>query len=193
MSGFGGTDRGALVIYGCYSKFNGMLRIVDSQNKCNQFELPISWYKGQPAIEVYDANDQFLGILVDGDIVLGGFPNIYNPPLSKFMLLDPYTKAPLADLLYFESTDCTGTPYSERTWPFSELNIFKNGTKYYVTEYTDPLTKNISSQKLIAGDCQSICYYMDPSCVAPLSNTVLPVLEVTPDITFPVAFPLKFK
>ena len=40
------------VIYGCYQKNEGQLRIVSNPNSCRPSEIPISWYGGGPGVPV---------------------------------------------------------------------------------------------------------------------------------------------
>jgi len=119
-----GADK---VIYGCYGKIGGILRIVSTPTACLKLEVPISWNqvgpqgpqglpgaKGDPgiqgppgAIKVYDANKQFLGYML-GELAT----NIFVPQLQVIVNLDIFNGGDIREVyVYFESTDCSGVPY----------------------------------------------------------------------------------
>lgn len=52
VSGFPCYGQGNPIIYGCYQKNNGQLRVVTDSNSCRNSEIPISWYSVGPGIPV---------------------------------------------------------------------------------------------------------------------------------------------
>lgn len=52
VAGFPCYGQGNPIIYGCYQKNNGQLRVVTDSNSCKNSEIPISWYSVGPGIPV---------------------------------------------------------------------------------------------------------------------------------------------
>jgi len=118
------------IINGCYQKKNGQLRIVSNPGMCNKSEIPLSWNlkgpqgpvgptgpqgpvgsQGPPGgVHVFDANGQYLGILL-GAGLSGGAIGVFVPTLSRSVTVG-YTGMVYSRELLFETNNCTGTPYS---------------------------------------------------------------------------------
>ena len=126
-------------IYGCVSKKWGRLRIVSNCNKClHRWEQCISWNvegpQGEGCLKVYSANDEFVGILVNftkhvteiSNTIVDPNMLVYIPSLGKFFqfnipyggnIYQPLIRKPT---IYFETSNCTGTPYIKRNELYRE-------------------------------------------------------------------------
>jgi len=79
VSGFPCYGQGNPIIYGCYQKNNGQLRVVTDSNSCRNSEIPISWYSVGPGIPVSNS------ITVDcsaGQTISQALQQIPGKPLS---------------------------------------------------------------------------------------------------------------
>ena len=132
-------------------------------------------------IEVYDASDQFLGYFVQiaWETMLG----IYVPTLKKIMTISMLSGDTQYEV-YYESTDCTGQPYSynER----SPYIIFGNGSKYYTGQLMNPTTINANSERRPDNSCDT---YTSPRSF----NWCIELIEVTLPFTLPAAMPIRFE
>jgi hypothetical protein len=157
------------IIYGCYNKVTGSLRIVDAPYKCRHREVPIQWNQvgrqgprgpqGERgpagpsgpagpagAINVFDTNNQYLGILIHNDpppvrytpmaaeLLETNRVGIFIPSLNVRAYIDQLTGdiSKEVDLL-FKSGDCAGTPF---VYAPDVLHATSSGAnrKYYVGE-----------------------------------------------------------
>jgi len=149
-----------------------------------QGEQGIQGEQGPPgAIDVYDANGQYLGILVNTD----------NGVNTTFYIPSVYSTLTLNNLegsvgaigftvnLLFENDDCTGQPYVPIQM---QLMIFVNGSKFYKASATPPVVNfGYNSYRSTGGDCS---VYTD-------TTTSIAAEEVTLPFTLPVALPLGFE
>ena len=205
-----GLDSYALdnVIYGCYQKNEGQLRIVLKGTSCRPSEAPISWNmvgpqgpsgpagppgpqslpaKTEKIPRVYDAKEQFLGILPSD---LDGFLSVFIPALSKFIFISPedgdiYPFYP-AVYLYFEDNKCLGNPYLNTSMRYL---VFKLGPDYYKADDGVAQTKGINSTSSPMWDGTRRCQTL----VSPTDMPVLPATQVGLPFTLPVTLPLHFE
>lgn len=191
------------VIYGCYHKHEGWLRIVRNANACRHFEIPISWNKsgpqgpmgprgpqgipGEQGPRVYDAKKQFLGTLPspwDGSL------SILIPSLSKFILLSPESgdvdpDYPTVYLYFDKNDDCTGNSYLDASMRYQ---VIKLGSKYIIADDVPSDCINITSVWTPNPGRVRQCQPGSPIC-----THVLPYKEVQLPFSTPVAFPLHFE
>jgi len=211
------SETSAQTIYSCYNKKSGAMRHVTGPGQCKKTETEISWNttgtgpkgdkgdKGDPglpgigAILVYDANRQFLGLMVDSSWATGsGGPYVFVPSLSKFLIFGEVGQV-YGERLFYESEDCSGIPYTDREVAILYSEIFRNDTKYYALDAQLPSYRYINSVKReerIGGQlvhvCRRICEVTIP-CDGPKYYQVVPVKEVTLPFTAPVALPLEYE
>jgi hypothetical protein len=141
------------------------------------------------AIDVYDADGQYIGLLVDVDSI-NQFntttTTVYIPTLQKSIVIDISTgdvhNSSGTAFLYFESNNClTGQPYAKAN---VQLSIIKNDSKYYkIIGDSLVVAVNTNSHRTASGDCNS----------GPGTVTGLPMEEVTLPFTLPVAIPLRLE
>jgi len=127
------------------------------------------------AIDVYDANNQYLGILVSPY-------ETYYPPLKKSIRFDLGRGSITSQRLSFESDDCSGQPYVSS---FTSYAIIENSGKYYTGEMSTPIFMDFYTQ-LLQGECLTF-----PS--RPYPFNAVKAIEVTLPFTLPVALPLRFE
>jgi hypothetical protein len=201
-------------IYGCYHKKEGRLRIVTHTHTCGPSEKPISWnitgpigpagpqgppgpqgpqglagsaaapVEGGQGPRVYDADNQFLGLLpTTGE----GLISVFNPTLSKLIPLsaesgdiDPYNPSVI---LHYDQVKCQGNAYLDITLGY---HLLKFGSSYITADGISARYTNIRSTYNPAWD---LCWDHDPTYYL----TVLPFKEVTLlPFKLPVALPLYF-
>jgi hypothetical protein len=195
-------------IQGCYQKNNGQLRIVSTGNACRPSEISISLNttgpqgpagpagpqgppgeqaqcQQQPITRVYDASEQFLGIL---PTTWDGYLSVFVPTLSKFIFISPEDGDidwfyPIV-YLYYDDLSCAGNSYVDTSMRYQ---VFKLDSKYYAA-------------KDAASDCLVLKSYYAPAmggqCRTRSSTTCISVLgygEVTLPFTMPVSLPLYFQ
>lgn len=191
-------------IYGCKQKNDGQLRIVSNPGACRPSETPISWNvtgpqgppgesapqspqaQGGKVPSVYDANEQFLGILPS---TADGYLSVFIPALSKFIFLSgvdgdvsPYYPGVY---LYFDGSNCSGNPYLDLNMRYE---VFKLESKYYAADDVLPIPVDILSISDPGWGAGRGC----SDAVLP-SYPVLPYKEVILPFNMPVALPLTFK
>lgn len=190
-------------IYGCVKK-KGELRIVSAPGQCKHKETLIYWDMAgskepegvqvppvEPApanggsVKVYDANDQFLGILLNN----GSSVEIFIPDLNMDTLIDTATGEIPIGYTTYESTDCTGEPmisiYSSgnRLW-----RILINGEEIYMAGTGIPVEKEGNS---IWHGSVNTCQRSSWEKMF-LSDSISIPKEDIP-FTLPAALPLKFR
>ena len=197
------------VIYGCYDKHGGDLRIVSNRSHCKKNEVPISWnqvgpqgpkgdtgakgdqgLQGPPGgIKVYDANKQFLGYLLGGTLSSNA---IFVPQLEiivNFILC--CTKTGIGDIawtqVFFESADCTGELYTQ---PQYSNIIFKYQDKIYIGERIPPALISWNSSAVFNS---AIPWQCTPNIFGPSLQLLVPAKEFTSELPFsiPVSLPLE--
>jgi hypothetical protein len=130
-------------------------------------------------LKVYDADGQFLGFATDLDY-------IYNPSLQRFLRIDLSDGDFRGATLFFESSDCSGKGYS---FPETSYSYFENTYKYYAGKKIEPVSIHVKSQRAYPENHQhcvevtwgEVYYYL------------VPVREVNPPISLPVALPLNYE
>jgi len=131
-------------------------------------------------VVVYDADGQMLGLLIDYDLTYIYGLKVFNPSLSKFIMLNELGGNIQNIALYFSSFDCTGTPYIEaRNANF--INIQEE--RYYTGSVTE-MVRFIAHSVSWGNTCQSGNY----------NNSYVPAEDVTNivHLTSPVDVPLSF-
>jgi len=129
---------------------------------------------GIGAVRAYDANSQFLGVLVDD---LSGLIRIFVPSLSRTIFLNLEDGDVPQGPLYFDQTGCSGNAY---THPVYRYHIIKIKDEYFTGDGATP--QKISFKSILAGECWTS-----------LGNDfLLPTKPVILPITLPVALPLNF-
>jgi len=157
----------------------------------------VSYSAGNAEFKVYDANNQFLGILMGAP---GSEMTLFVPSLQKALILTTKqvsnsiyyeTPRPINQVI-FETNDCTGTPYVPPVY-ISEIvkSAFLNGFHYIDTG--NPRTITPGSQVIYdplnpAGG--AVCGTVN-NANSTLALPLIP-LEATLPFTFPLATPLKY-
>ena len=171
------------VIYGCYKKNGGQLRIVNDANECLPSEVPISFnLQSSPGVKVYDANDQFLGILVDEEGTPYYRMKVFVPSLSRVVSIGYADGEIPFGHLYFSTNNCSGIPYGH---PAMRYQIFQtNDGRYFTSE--DSQVGRISVNSTL---------YYGVNCIksSPVSMIVISLREVTLPFSLPITHPLKFE
>jgi hypothetical protein len=120
-------------------------------------------------IKVYDANDHYLGLLVDTQDV-----KIFLPTLNMIVPVTPGGHIDATDL-YYKDGACAGQPYIP-TWGWSK----KHGAKFYIANGAPGET--FTPYRLD----------QEENCSLSPQSTFYPAKEVTIPFTFPIPVPLKF-
>jgi hypothetical protein len=131
-------------------------------------------------VQVYDANGQYLGMSV-GSALGGPGIAVFVPTFSRSVNLG-YTGEVMWHDLWFETSDCSGTPYTD---PFQTYQIFRNSGKTYVGEEMTFVSIYIRSASLSVVPCHT----STPSNASP----VVRAIEIALPFSTPVAVPLKFR
>ncbi len=158
-------------------------------------------YRSTPAgaIDVYDANNQYLGILYE---LYGDKAKIYIPSMKKFIVLrfldgnimNSGTHA--NNYLLYESTDCSGQPHIGCIYGNSEFSACilhvipdhsdspqPNTTARYFITADSPLVERQFFSELYYGECRQDGY----------TRKSIVAIEVTLPFNTPVDFPLRFE
>lgn len=141
----------------------------------------------QAEVTAYDADGQFLGVLLGKDNVMGGSFNVYMPSVNKLINITVSTAYEHAKIggeeLYFESEDCSGVAYVE---PWVSTEIIKNNEKYYTGEESDSI--NIAANSRL-NDWSSVCETFGGT----LNLFLVPAQEMTLPLSQPITLPLSFE
>jgi hypothetical protein len=204
-------------ITACYDKKTGSMRFPIGDGKCKSTENRISWNvagpigprgpigpigpvgpQGAPGaagpegpagfISVHDANDQYLGVLVnDIDSVS---VSVYVPSLKKTAVLVQTSQSSSKADFYpivtrYQTDNCTGEPLIDYAAYLYINRVFKVGSKYYTGSL--PGIGQVAVQSFLA---------LNGSCVQ-LSTTIsaYKLEEIFVDqipFTLPISLPLKF-
>jgi hypothetical protein len=137
-----------------------------------QGQQGIQGVQGLPGmnIKVYDANDQFLGLLVESE-----FPRIFLPNHNCLIGLDQDGTVLGSPNLHFKSNDCSGQPYI-LNWKIGS----KVGTKLFCT--TGAHSETFYGSRTINNTI----------CELDAEHTAYPAKEITLPFTSPVSIPLKY-
>lgn len=213
---------GSNVIYGCYEKHGGGLRIVSNNHSCHHDEISISWNKVgpvgptgpqgpqgptgpsappglQPQVQdprVYDAKGQLLGIF---PTAWDGLLSFFVPTLSRFLFLSSVSGD--VDLsypsvyLYYDGANCSGKSYLDASVRYQ---ILKVGSKYFVADNSPAVCTNDPAINVTwvsvpqYGDLGGLSRVCQPVDQA-VCNPVVPYSEVTLPFSMPVALPIRFE
>jgi hypothetical protein len=136
--------------------------------------------KSHAEIKGFDANGQFLGVY------LGYFQgeNVFIPSLNLATVISSYDGAIYAPVtVLFQSTDCTGTPFSYAT----QTNMVGCiGTDCYTGEHVRPTSFQYNSYWGSDGQCYRTEHAVQEKAVVPTKKVKLP-------FTAPVALPMHFE
>ncbi len=207
------------VIYGCYQRRGGELRIVSNTNSCRHNEIPLSWNKVGPAgpqgppgpaspsappglqpqaqdPRVYDAKGQLLGIF---PTAWDGLLSFFVPTLSRFLFLSPVSGD--VDLsypsvyVYYDGANCSGKSYVDASVRYQ---ILKVESKYLVADNSPAVCTNDPAINVTwvsvpqygdLGGLSRVCQPVDTTVCIPVVRSN----EVTLPFTTPVALPLHFE
>ncbi len=142
-------------------------------------------------IKVYDNNNQYLGILLDiGQGSLTVFIPSINASFSfeQFKLDNPDSCSP-NNIIWFETIDCSGTPYVYNTFPA----VLDLKCPPYDGNYLPDLNsvKQFSPKSVLTGDFEG-----NTSCSEYTSQTSLLFYGIKPiqlPFTTPIALPVRFE
>lgn len=128
-------------------------------------------------IKVYDANDQFLGLLLDTNsaISIDGV-SIFVPSISYPVYIDVDGNTDNSSL-YYKSTDCTGQPYSVE---WRHLIRPYAGEKVYIPTG--------AHREIFVGRRTN----QSGECLSTNEGPRYPVKEVSLPFPFPISLPLKY-
>ena len=132
-----------------------------------------------PGIHVYDADNQYLGLLINTGSVLV----LYSFILQKLINIDPYTGTLQDTTLFFEAQDCSGTAFMKSTYMYSHT---QNNGLYYTGSQVAPVKMKTFSQLEENGNCSKFSW----------DTYFVPAVEVSRSslgFDTPIALPLKFK
>jgi hypothetical protein len=208
---------GENVIYGCYQRHGGELRIVSNIHSCGHNEIPISWNKvgppgavgpagpqgpqgptgpsappGPPQVQdprIYDAKGQLLGIF---PTAWDGLLSFFVPSFSRFLFLSPESGD--VDLsypsvyLYYDGANCSGKSYLDASVRYQ---ILKVESKYLVADNSPAVCTNDPS---INAAWVSFLQYGDMGGLSRVCQPVDPMVctPVVPynEVTLPFSMPV---
>jgi len=145
----------------------------------------------------YDANDNLLGLVMNNG-TYSSTASVYNPSLNEFLTiattdyqanLNGGTITNMLTGIFYQSSDCTGTPYSptDSANGYQTNTVLPFGTVYYTYHTSDPVTSIVTHSRInsIAPDT---CVQQTISM-----NTAAPLYPVTLPFPTPIAEPVQFK
>jgi len=162
------------VIYGCYQKQGGELRIVGNTHSCRHNEIAVSWNKVGPQGPAgpagptgptgppgpAGAQSQALGqdprVYDSQGILLGIFPStwegllsFYVPTLSRFLFISPGSgdvdPSYPSFSMYYDGDLCTGNSFVDVEVRYQVLRI---GTKYFAAQDGAAVCNNSSDKNI---------------------------------------------
>ena len=213
-------------VSGCYDRSSSVLRKVANADQCKPDEIFISWsvpedgkrsYPSIPwagpqppavaepervtRISVYDAEDQFIGLLLDvrpsrdlrGEATQGRL-TLYLSELDKFIemaddgssITDSFSSKPF----YYDRLNCQGNAYIIDPTSFYFVHEQKDvdGSSLFVVPLWVPELPCFDFEsRLSRGECEIVSAEEASSCSA------VPVSEVNLPFNLPLAMPLEFK
>jgi hypothetical protein len=138
--------------------------------------------------KVYDAADQFLGYYITSSGGDNPLIEVMIEPLKKHAHIEDFSGELALDSVYFQSTDCTGTPYTHNE---NKYRVFRGHTgKYYTGTYMQPVSFFYNSLYYY-NSCLQIDPNQRPGYVTESSSVV--AIEVTLPFTTPVALPMRLE
>ena len=133
-------------------------------------------------IQVYDNDNQYLGLLLELD---RGHFAVFVPSASASWdhAFGDNPDCPALTTIYFDSSDCTGTPYVGSQGPeIWDLSNFNGG--FYKADYNGK--KTITPGSYLQSDCS--CQTSTGS-----NQEYYPLVQVQVPFTTPLAWPLRFE
>jgi len=148
-------------------------------------------------VRAYDANGNEIGLLVNHGSAGNGSANdtIFSQALNRFIYLQAievpgnFFGFAIQTRAYFQSSDCTGTPYNNDPAAFNDILPY-TPTTYYIVHYLEqPVAINSGSLGTWDASTNSLHCVPDSENV-PQAYQLYPVTLPFP---VPIAFPLQFK
>lgn len=154
-----------------------------------------------PGIRVYDANDQFIGILLDKSFQSGSTSVIFIPSLNVATVITEEIGAEPGDIIrslgniYFENSHCSGPAYLE-TFTTAPNILYRIGgydspPRYFLAIAPDKRDFIISSKLDFRGDCRPWV-----NSKSRHSRRGYKAKEIPPEkipFSLPVALPLRYE
>ncbi len=141
------------------------------------------------SLKVFDANGQELGILVDHT---GSYEVVYSQAINKFISLDELGGIDGRTGAYYQSNNCTGTPYEPNSASITNTNNLLpfSPQLFYIINSSDTPTTITTGSVSVWNDSVNhvIC--------TPNSQTLTNAYQLHPvslPFSTPVALPLQFK
>ena len=139
----------ASVVHACVAKNDGSVRIVGVSGACKKNETTAHWSIAGPqgpaggGLRVVDSNGAVVGLLVGGPIgdttVIMSFAGTQFVVVVKRGRIHPATRFESDMTRFFESTDCTGTPYFLSSFLTEEFfEVFTLSVDGTTLLYSDP-------------------------------------------------------
>ena len=132
-------------------------------------------------VYVYDNNNQYLGILLD---LSDDYLVVFLPSLGASWSIEYDADFPCSQDVYFDSADCSGTPYLSD--PLPEVVDLSNSLigGFYKSDYNGKRTFTPGSRYDFDCQCQ-----MGPQP----SDEYYPLTQAQMPFTTPISLPLSFK
>lgn len=136
------------------------------------------------AIDVYDANGQYLGQLLRPGSPSESYIYIYVPSLQSTIVLNDDDMLYVSGELEFESYDCTGQAYTHLENHMIIFKNYNNDSKAYKALGTPKINVLAYHSFRSGGQCYTVTQN---------KTNVIAVQEVTLPFTLPVALPLRLE
>jgi hypothetical protein len=195
-------------ISACYNKNTGALKVIDAEagKTCTNKQNPLSWSSGSNSSAgptVYDADGQALGTFLSSPFQQFSSESeaqVYNDTLGRMMPIGTDFRADSTDtqlfvgrIAYpsFESTDCSGQPYTGGTIDL-KTSLFRWGS----TETNGIVADNAQSTSITAQSSlfeNSFGWQCIPEDTPSSQDNVYPLTAVSLPFNTPIAAPLSFK
>jgi hypothetical protein len=140
-------------------------------------------------LRAYDANGQELGILINHQ---GASDMVYSLPINKFISLDELGGLDGRTGAYYQSSDCTGTPYEPNEASTHNANnvLPYNQQVFYVINISETPTTFTANSVSVWNDAANHAF------CNPISQTLTDAYQlhtISLPFTTPIAEPLQFK
>ena len=143
-------------------------------------------------IKVYDNNNQYLGILLDMEREEG--MTIFIPSINasytftKVEIDNPDTCTPYRQL-WFESNDCSGTPYTPGPFPVIVKYNCQTYDGYYLPDLSS--SKQFMAESILTGDLEGNTYCNDITSQSSMLYYGIKPIQLP--FTIPIALPVRFE
>ena len=145
-------------------------------------------------IKVYDNNNQYLGILIGMESEQG--MTVFIPSVNasytftKIEIDNPDTCTPYRQL-WFESNDCSGTPYTFGPFPVVVSYNCQTYNGYYLPDLSS--SKQFVAKSILTGDFDGNASCNDISIPSQPSYLFYGIKETQLPFTTPIALPVRFE